>query len=89
MANHLIDHIDKSGDPFIAKNQKIINTLRRWLSMGCKVKEYEVRANYGYGPETLTTEATYLEAKAQKKCYGENERGISHWVCSVYNSLIY
>lgn len=35
--------------------------------------EYEIQGNYGQGFECVTTEATWREAKAQIKCYRENE----------------
>lgn len=40
--------------------------------------EYEIQGYYGstYGYETVTTEKTWKEAKAQIKCYRENEPGI-------------
>lgn len=39
------------------------------------VDEFHVTANYGYGHgwETVTVESTFKEAKAQKKCYLEND----------------
>lgn len=39
--------------------------------------EYEIQVNYGYGHgyECVTTEETWKEAKAQLKCYRENEPG--------------
>lgn len=87
--NNRIEYIDLIYSEFNKSKQRKLDILRRWLSNGAKVKVYEIRANYGYGPEILTTEATYPEAKAQKKCYDENEKGVSHWVCSNYESLIY
>lgn len=40
--------------------------------------EYEVQGNYGQGWEMVTIEETYKEAKAQLKCYRENEPGTAH-----------
>lgn len=39
------------------------------------VDEWHIQANYGYGHgwETVAVEATFKEAKAQKKCYLEND----------------
>ncbi len=37
------------------------------------VDEYEIQGNYGQGWEMVTTESTRKEAKAQLKCYNENE----------------
>ena len=34
---------------------------------------YEVQGNYGYGWDFLTEEETAKEARAQKRCYDENE----------------
>lgn len=47
--------------------------------------EYEVQGNYGYGHgwECLTTESTLTEAKAQRRCYDENEPGVAHRVKRV------
>jgi hypothetical protein len=39
------------------------------------VDEYNVMGHYGHGWETLTSETTYSAAKAQVKCYRENEGG--------------
>lgn len=40
--------------------------------------EYEIQGYYGpqYGYEAVTTEETWKDAKAQLKCYRENERGV-------------
>lgn len=40
--------------------------------------EYQIHGNYGYGWEELTAEETYKEARAQLRCYNENEPGIPH-----------
>jgi len=37
--------------------------------------EYDIEGLYGYGWETVTTEESFLEAKARLKEYRENERG--------------
>jgi hypothetical protein len=37
------------------------------------VDEFDIMANYGGGWETVCTESTFKEAKAQKKCYLEND----------------
>ena len=37
--------------------------------------EYEIQGNYGQGFECVTTEETYKDARAQLKCYRENEPG--------------
>ena len=34
--------------------------------------EFDLRANYGQGYETITCEATRREARAQMRCYREN-----------------
>ncbi len=39
--------------------------------------EYEIQGDYGYGFECVTTESTWKEAKAQLRCYRENELGIA------------
>ena len=43
------------------------------------VDEYEIQGYYGpqYGYEMVTVEETYKDAKAQLKCYRENEPGVS------------
>ena len=89
MSDHLIGYITFWVSGYSKTEQRKLEVLRRWLSNGAKVKVYEVRANYGYGPEVLTIESTYPEAKAQKKCYDENEPGTSHWIFATYESLIY
>lgn len=38
--------------------------------------EYHILTNYGYGWEHETTELTWKEAKAQRKCYLENASGL-------------
>lgn len=35
--------------------------------------EFELQCDYGYGWECVTTEETFKEARAQKKCYLEND----------------
>lgn len=47
------------------------------------IYEYEVQGNYGQGWEMVTTEATLTEAKAQRRCYDENEPGTPHRVNRV------
>lgn len=89
MADHLLGYIALWFGGYSKTKQRRLDILRRWLANGAKVKVYEVRANYGYGPEVLTTECTHTDAKKQKKCYDENEPGIRHWVCATYESLIY
>jgi hypothetical protein len=37
--------------------------------------EYEIKGHYGHGFECVTTETTRQDAKAQIKCYRENEPG--------------
>jgi len=37
--------------------------------------EYEIQGNYGDGWEMVTTEETLRGARAQVKCYRENEPG--------------
>jgi hypothetical protein len=37
--------------------------------------EWELQGNYGHGWECLTTEESRAAARAQKKCYEENEGG--------------
>ncbi len=37
------------------------------------IDEYEIQGNYGLGWECVTTEDTWKDAKAQVKCYRENE----------------
>jgi hypothetical protein len=48
--------------------------------------EYEVQGNYGAGWETVTTEATNAEAKAQRRVYDENEPQYPHRVKRVKES---
>jgi hypothetical protein len=38
--------------------------------------EYEIQGDYGGGYEMVTTESTWRDARAQIKCYRENEPGI-------------
>jgi hypothetical protein len=47
--------------------------------------EFEIQGNYGYGHgwEMVTTEATLAEAKAQRRCYDENEPDVPHRVRRV------
>ena len=45
--------------------------------------EWEVQGNYGYGWEMVTTENTRKEARAQLKCYRENESGTAHRIKMV------
>jgi len=40
--------------------------------------EYEIQGNYGYGWDVLCTEETWREAKAQLRCYEENELQYLH-----------
>jgi hypothetical protein len=42
------------------------------------VDEYEIQGNYGYGWDMVTTEETRKEARAQVKCYRENEPRAAH-----------
>ena len=37
--------------------------------------EWELQGNYGHGWEILTTEESYRAARAQLRCYRENEGG--------------
>ena len=48
--------------------------------------EYEVQGNYGYGWDSLTTEATREAAEEQKKCYDENEPNVPHRIKTVSKS---
>lgn len=38
--------------------------------------EYDIIADYGCGPEVVTTETNWKDLKEQLKCYRENEPGI-------------
>ena len=42
--------------------------------------EWEIHGDYGYGDDVLTTEETYADAKAQLRCYRENEPNARHWI---------
>ncbi len=42
------------------------------------IDEYEIQSNYGQGFECVTTETTWKEAKAQVKCYRDNEPNVRH-----------
>lgn len=42
------------------------------------VDVWEIQGNYGYGWEMLTQEETRQEAKAQLRCYIQNERNADH-----------
>ena len=89
MSDHLIGYITLWVSGYSKTKQRKLDTLRRWLANGAKVKEYEVCGNYGYGPEMLTTEATKKEAIEQRKCYDKNEPNVYHSIRLVYTSLIY
>lgn len=39
---------------------------------------YDIQGNYGYGWDDLTEETSLKDAKAQLKCYNENEPNIPH-----------
>ncbi len=52
------------------------------------IDTYEVQGNYGQGWEMVTTEATYKEAKEQKKCYDQNEPQYAHRVKVVREKII-
>jgi hypothetical protein len=39
------------------------------------IVEYILQGQYGHGWEDLTAEETFKEARAQKRCYQENEGG--------------
>jgi hypothetical protein len=45
--------------------------------------EYEIQGNYGYGWEMVTTEETWKDARAQLRCYRENEPNASHRVKKI------
>ncbi len=39
---------------------------------------WEIQGNYGYGWDMLCWEETRADAKAQLRCYNENERNAMH-----------
>jgi len=48
---------------------------------------WDVQGFYYRTWERLTTEETKSEAIAQKKCYDDNERGVSHRIKKVREKL--
>ena len=40
--------------------------------------EYDIESNHGYGWDVVTSEDTAKEARAQVRCYRENEPQASH-----------
>ncbi len=44
--------------------------------------EYDIEGQYGQGWETVTTEETYRDARAQLRAYNENEPGVPHRIKS-------
>lgn len=40
--------------------------------------EYIVQGNYGYGWDDLTTEVSMKDAKATRRTYDDNEKGVAH-----------
>lgn len=53
------------------------NTKRKTLDT------YEIWANYGYGPESVTGSENYADARRLLKEYRENEPGKRHWIKKV------
>ena len=48
------------------------------MTYKCKTEdEYEIQGNQGQEYELVTTEINWKDAKEQKRCYHENEPGIS------------
>lgn len=54
-----------------------INTTRKTLDT------YEIWANYGYGPESVTGSENYADARRLLREYRENEPGTHHWIKKV------
>lgn len=42
--------------------------------------EFDIQGNYGQGWETVCTEESYREARAQLRCYNENEPQYAHQI---------